>query len=110
MENKRDILKKQFQDFLENGADWEQIETSVPGIFVVKTPPTKRKPSRLLLRFNIILEGGRTKSYKGIAIADMESFEGYKELINDPRSKEVMKMLDEVNPINRSPNYKIEID
>jgi len=44
-------IEAQLKAHLKNGADWEKMETPVPGVNVVKVPATKTRPALLFLEF-----------------------------------------------------------
>ena len=87
------------RDHLKNGADWEKIETDVPGVFIVKIPGTKNRSGRLMVEINPVdSTTGMPKKRKGLFVADFEMYLQFREALEDDRVAKVIKTLNEINP------------
>ena len=87
------------KEHLENGKDWEKLETDIPGVFVVKIPGTKTRSSRLMVEVNPINKAtGTPKKRKGLFIADFEMYLQFQEALMEDEVPALIKTLEEVNP------------
>ncbi|MGA2769050.1 MAG: hypothetical protein ABSF24_12155 [Candidatus Bathyarchaeia archaeon] len=48
-------------DFLKTGKDWSRLRASVPSVYVVKLPPYRSSPARLVVELNPVDETGTPK-------------------------------------------------
>ncbi len=90
-------IQTQLKDHLKNANDWEQMETPIPGVFVVKVPASKTRPAMLFLEINP-LKDGRPMKRKGLFISDYEMLIKFSESLNDDNTLKLIKELEQVNP------------
>ncbi len=95
--DKRDV-RNQLEDHLINANYWEKLETPVPGVFVVKAPATRRKPSMLYLEFNPINEEGNPIKKKGLFIGTKKILTQFREILLHEKVDLIIQLLQEVNP------------
>ncbi len=91
-------IKSQLKEHLKSAKDWEKMETPIPGVFVVKIPPTKTRGAMLNLEVNPLKEGGAPTKRKGLFISSSEMLEGFREALSDEKISKLMNELDLVNP------------
>ncbi len=91
-------IKKQLKDHLENAADWEKMETPVPGVFVVKVPATKNRPSLLFLEVNPLKDDGKPLKRKGLFVGNKEFLVKYSEALSDDKVYQLINEIEKVNP------------
>ena len=90
-------IKTQLKEHLKNAGDWDQMETPIPGVFVVKVPGSKTRPPMLFLEINP-LKDGRPMKRKGLFISDFEMLVKFSESLNDDNTLKLIKELEQVNP------------
>ena len=106
------VDSKVLVSFLEEAKPWEKVETDIPGVFIVKVPGTKANPQgRLMVEINPINKvTGLPKKRKGLFVADFEMYLQFREALEEDRVAEVIKVLEEVNPVPAAKkNKKIKI-
>jgi hypothetical protein len=91
-------IKAQLKAHLKNGADWEKMETPVPGVNVVKVPATKTRPALLFLEVNPLKEDGKPMKRKGLFVGSKEMLIKFGEALNDDKVFQLIGELEEINP------------
>ncbi|GAB4327426.1 MAG: hypothetical protein Kow0069_34350 [Promethearchaeota archaeon] len=94
------------KEHLEEGKDWEKLETEIPGVFVVKIPATKTRSARLMVEVNPVDETGKPKKRKGLFISDFAMYVQFLETLNDDRIGKLIKIVDQVNPTTENGGKK----
>lgn len=84
--------------FLERGKEWERKPTSIPGVFIVKFPPFRKSPTRLIVELNPVDESGGTTRRRGLALRSYEELGEFRKLLNDDKLDGLLKGIDETNP------------
>jgi hypothetical protein len=92
------LSEEKLADFLKTGKDWSRIRTSVPSVFVVKLPPYRSSPCRLVVELNPVDEGGTPKKRRGLILRSTAELEEFKELFSDEKLPKLLSMVDSVNP------------
>jgi len=85
-------------EFLKTGKDWSRIRTSVSGVFVVKLPPYRSSPTRLVVELNPVDENGNPKKRRGLVLRSAAELKEFKELFQDEKLPKLLSMIDSVNP------------
>ena len=93
-------LQAQLKNHLDKGKDWEKMETPVPGVFVVKVPSTKTRPSLLFLEVNPLKDDGNPMKRKGLFVRDKEMLVKFSEALSDDKVYQLITELEQVNPTN----------
>ena len=91
-------IQTQLKAHLKNGADWEKMETPVPGVFVVKVPATKTRPALLFLEINPLKEDGKPMKRKGLFVGSKEMLIKFGEALNDDKVYQLISEVETVNP------------
>ncbi len=91
-------IKAQLKNHLETGADWEKMETPVPGVNVVKVPATKTRPALLFLEVNPLKEDGKPMKRKGLFVGSKEMLIKFSETLSDDKVFQLIGELERVNP------------
>ena len=91
-------IKAQLKEHLQNGEDWEKMETPVAGVFVVKVPATKTRPALLHLEVNPLKADGRPMKRKGLFVGSKEMLIKFSEALSDDKVFQLINELEEVNP------------
>jgi hypothetical protein len=92
------LSEEKLVDFLKTGKDWSRIRTSVAGVFVVKLPPYRSSPARLVVELNPVDETGNPKKRRGLVLRSSAELEEFKELFREEKLPKLLSMLDSVNP------------
>jgi len=61
-------LKDTLKAFIEEGADWERKQTTVPGVSIIRLPATKNRAASLAIDINPVGDNGLPMKKKGIMI------------------------------------------
>ena len=91
-------IKTQLKEHLENAKDWEKMETPVDGVFVVKVPATKSRPSLLFLEINPLKDDGKPLKRKGLFVGSKEFLVKFGEALNDDKVFQLIGEMEQVNP------------
>ena len=91
-------IKAQLKEHLENGKDWQKMETPVNGVYVVKVPATKTRPALLFLEVNPLKEDGSPMKRKGLFVGSKEMLIKFGEALNDDKVFQLIGELEKVNP------------
>ena len=92
------MSEEKLSDFLKTGKDWSRLRTSVPGVYVVKLPPYRSSPARLVVELNPVDETGTPKKRRGLILRSTGELEEFKELFGDEKLPKLLGMIDSLNP------------
>ena len=92
-QNKEEILKT----FLDEGADWQKLDTDEKGIKVVRVKATKTRPALLGLEFNPIHEDGRPYKRFGLIIMSKTALTDFLTLMSKDNVYPLFDILDTLN-------------
>ena len=92
------MSEEKLADFLKTGKDWARTRTSVPGVFVLKLPPYKSSPARLVAEVNPVDDTGNPKKRRGLVLRSSSELEEFKEIFQDEKLPKLLNMIDKVNP------------
>ncbi len=98
-------MKKHLVRTIEEAGEWERISTSVNGLYVVKPPEHNNRQIVLVELIPTINEQAVKK--KGIYLKSTEELEAYLDLLNNPKTKELLDVITEYYGKRKTP--KIEI-
>ena len=92
------MSEEKLADFLKTGKDWSRIKTTVPGVFVMKLPPFRSSPARLVVELNPVDEVGTPKKRRGLVLRSTAELEEFKELFVGEKLPKLLSMVDSLNP------------
>jgi hypothetical protein len=92
------LSEEKLADFLKTGKDWSRIKTTVPGVFVMKLPPFRNSPARLVVELNPVDEFGTPKKRRGLVLRSTAELEEFKELFVGEKLPKLLSMVDSLNP------------
>jgi hypothetical protein len=92
------LSEEKLVDFLKSGKDWARTRTSVLGVFVLKLPPYKSSPARLVVELNPVDEAGSPKKRRGLVLRSSSELGEFKEIFQDEKLPKLLSMIDKVNP------------
>ncbi|MHA1293529.1 MAG: hypothetical protein ACTSQJ_12800 [Promethearchaeota archaeon] len=95
-------IETQLREHLENGQDWEKMETPVEGVYVVKVPATKTRPALLHLEINPLTDNGKPMKRKGLFVGSKEMLIKFSEALSDDKVFQLIGEIEKVNPRTKS--------
>lgn len=99
-----DTQKKNLVKAIEEAGEWQRLDTSIEGVYVVK-PPEYNNIQRVFVEIKPNVNGHIYK--KGLYIKSTEEIEAYKEILENPKTMELVEIISEYYGIRKTP--KIEI-
>ena len=102
-------IEKDLKEHLDNGKDWEKMETPIDGVMVVKVPATKTRPALLFLEINPIIDGKPLKR-KGLFVGSQEILLKFTEALQDDKTYELIRVMEGVNPEVRKNGVTKKLD
>ncbi len=102
-------IEQQLKEHLANGADWEKMETPVPGVSVVKVPATKTRGALLHLEINPLTDAGKPMKRKGLFVGSKEMLVKFSEALSDDKVYQLIGELEKVNPSSKASTKKLEM-
>ena len=90
-------VQGQLKEHLNEGEDWEKLETPIPGVYIVKIPATKTRPALLQIEINPLSDDGKPMKRKGLFVGNLDMLMKFNDAINDDKVFQLMKDLEEVN-------------
>ena len=106
---KTSSIEKQLRDHLENGEDWEKMETPVAGVFVVKVPATKTRGALLHLEINPLKDDGKPMKRKGLFVGSKEMLVKFSEALSDDKVYQLIGELEKINPSGKETTKKLKM-
>jgi len=103
-------IEAQLKAHLKNGADWEKMDTPVPGVSVVKVPATKTRPSLLFLEINPLKDDGKPMKRKGLFVGSKEMLIKFGEALQDDKVYQLIVELEKVNPEGATTGTKKKLE
>jgi hypothetical protein len=92
------MSEEKLSRFLEEGADWAKVKTTVPGVFVMKMPGNKSRVQCLSVEINPVDAGGSPTKRRGLIIRTVDELLEFKEIIGNEKVETLLEMLEDVNP------------
>jgi hypothetical protein len=92
------MSEEKLSRFLEEGADWAKVKTTVPGVFVMKMPGNKSRAQCLSVEINPVDAGGSPTKRRGLIIRTADELLEFKEIIGNEKVETLLEMLEDVNP------------
>ena len=102
------MSEEKLSDFLKTGKDWSRLRTSVPGVYVVKLPPYRSAPARLVVELNPVDETGTPSKRRGLVLRSSTELEEFKALFRDEKLPKLLGMLDSMNPKTEGGKHRKE--
>ncbi len=103
-------IEAQLKAHLKNGADWEKMDTPVPGVSVVKVPATKSRPALLFLEINPLKEDGKPMKRKGLFVGSKEMLIKFGEALQDDKVYQLIVELENINPEGATTGAKKKLE
>jgi hypothetical protein len=92
------MSEKKLSEFLESGKDWGKVQTTVPGVFVMKLPGSKNRDPSLAVEVNPVDASGSPTKRRGLIIRSVEELLEFIEILKNEKVESLLEMLEDVNP------------
>lgn len=92
------MSEEKLSQFLEEGADWAKVKTTVPGVFVMKMPGNKSRTTSLSVEINPVNAGGSPTKRRGLIIRSVDELLEFKNILGNEKVETLLEMLEDVNP------------
>lgn len=92
------MSEEKLSQFLEEGADWAKVKTTVPGVFVMKMPGNKSRTTSLSVEINPVNAGGSPTKRRGLIIRSVDELLEFKDILGNEKVETLLEMLEDVNP------------
>ncbi len=104
-------ISSQLKEHLEEGKDWERMDTPLPGLFVVKVPATKTRKARLNLELSPLKNDGTPLKKKSLFIGGEEMFIKYSEMFSNDKAYQIIREIEQINKKQMiiKPSKKLEM-
>ncbi|TFG11202.1 MAG: hypothetical protein EU535_07515, partial [Promethearchaeota archaeon] len=90
-------IQEQLTEHLENGKDWEKLDTPINGVFIVKVPKNKSRDAKLYMEIKPLNQYGSSLKKKGIFVSNSEIFVNLGEAIADEKIFLLIYILEDIN-------------
>jgi len=92
------MSEEKLSTFLEEGADWGKVKTTVPGVFVMKMPGNKSRSQSLSVEINPVDAGGSPTKRRGLILRSVDELLEFKDILGNEKVETLLEMLEDVNP------------
>jgi hypothetical protein len=96
--------------FLKEGKDWERKTTNIPGLFLLKIPPSRSNSSSVYIEINPVDSFGAPTKKRGIIIRSASELQQISEILTNPKLTQLATVIDEINPKSKSSSSKTDTD
>ena len=98
-----ETIDNRLTDFLKEGKDWERKQTNVPGVFLLKLPAFRSRPTCIAIEIDAVGQGGGGGNRKrGLIIRSKEDIERLSNILNNDKVVELASAVEKVNPVQTS--------
>jgi len=104
------MADERLSQFLKEGKDWEKKATSIPGVFLLKMPEFKSRPSCIALEINPVDTLGAATKKRGILIKSRTELEQISNILNNVKIVQLAASIDEVNPEKKTKSIPSQTD
>ena len=92
------MVNERLAQFLKSAKDWERKATNIPGVFLLKLPTFKGRPSLVAIEINPVDSTGAVTKKRGIVIKSRSEFDQINNILTNDKISELASSIDEVNP------------
>jgi len=100
-----ETIESQLIKYLKESGDWEQMETPILGVYVVKAPGTKSRLARLFLELNP-QKNGKPIKRKGLFLDSVENLQLFIQLLSDEKVEKILEHIENINSKFEKPTKK----
>jgi hypothetical protein len=91
------MSEEKLRSFLKTGSDWARMKTTIPGLFILRLPPYKNSPTRLVIELNPVDDTGAPSKKRGLVIRSSKELEEYAKLFQYDRISPLISTIEKVN-------------
>ncbi|MDD1704387.1 MAG: hypothetical protein LUP97_04050 [Methanoregula sp.] len=91
-------LKDTLKAFIEEGADWERKQTTVPGVSIIRLPATKNRAASLAIDINPVGDNGLPMKKKGIMIMNSAELAAFRKTFANEKVDGLIAALEDLLP------------
>ena len=92
------MVNERLAQFLKSAKDWERKATNIPGVFLLKLPTFKGRPSLVAIEINPVDSTGAVTKKRGIVIKSRSEYDQINNILTNDKISELASSIDEVNP------------
>lgn len=92
------MVNERLAQFLKSAKDWERKATNIPGVFLLKLPTFKGRPSLVAIEINPVDSTGAVTKKRGIVIKSRSEYDQINNILTNDKISELANSIDEVNP------------
>jgi hypothetical protein len=104
------MVDERLTEFLKDGKDWERKATSIPGVFLLRFPAFKSRPSSVAIEINPVDSAGAATKKRGIVIRSRSEYDQIHNILGNDKISELASSIDEVNPEIKSVSMRSKED
>jgi len=103
------MVNERLAQFLKSAKDWERKATNIPGVFLLKLPTFKGRPSLVAIEINPVDSTGAVTKKRGIVIRSRSEYDQINNILTNDKISELASSIDEVNPEIKSVPKSTEV-
>jgi len=92
------MVNERLAQFLKSAKDWERKATNISGVFLLKLPTFKGRPSLVAIEINPVDSTGAVTKKRGIVIKSRSEYDQINNILTNDKISELANSIDEVNP------------
>jgi hypothetical protein len=92
------MVDERLTQFLKDGKDWERKATSIQGVFLLRLPAFRSRPSSVAIEINPVDSAGAATKRRGIVIRSKSEYDQIRNIIGNNKISQLASSIDEVNP------------
>lgn len=97
-----DQKDKRLVEFLENGKDWERKQTNIPGVFLLRLPQFRSRPTCIAVELDVLNRGGGNNRRRGIILRTSEELKQLLDIVTNEKVTELTSSVEKVNPVKQA--------
>ena len=92
------MVDERLVQFLNQGKDWERKPTTIPGVFLLKSPTFRNRPPSIVIEVNPVDVSGSPTKKRGVIIESSSELDQIRNILANVKLEQLAKSIDEVNP------------
>ena len=99
----KETVDNRLTDFLNEGKDWARKQTNLPGVFLLKSPAFRSRPTCIAIEIDAVGQGGGGGNRRrGLIIRSKEDIDKLSNILNNDKVVELASAVEKVNPVQTS--------
>jgi hypothetical protein len=91
-------IEERLANFLRDARDWEIRATSIPGVFLLKLPSSRKRLAIIAIEINPIDAAGSATKKRGIVLRSASELDEFNRILANQKLVELARKVDQVNP------------